>query len=339
MNKLTDSKIKNILLEDYKHLKKIYNEDKILGVFTYGKVNYGFAEDTNDMSVKMIYLPGFEELCYLTEPINTTVEYNNHFIKVIDIRLVLQDMLQQEPITMETFFSDYYIITPKFEKVFMDNIYTNREVIFHCNKRHLIQNLIKNAKQMLQEYKESNDLDLLFEVCRIRIFCFLYLSGAACENCINLKKDFHIKYLWAIKHGDIEPDIIEIEQDFEDMLEQVETSKTNHSACEELSRTGVVEIMKIAMTITIKEDDFLKMLTDTEKSALKLIVESLDNGEGNISITQLTQSSNISRPVFKNILQKLKDMQIAEVNNMGVKGMYIKIIDGTFLTIDKSIDF
>lgn len=339
MNKLTDGKIKNTLLEDYKYLKKIYNEDKILGVFTYGKVNYGFAEDINDMSVKMIYLPDFEELCYLTEPINTTIEYNNHFIKIIDIRLVLQDMLQQEPITMETFFSDYYIITPKFEKVFMDNIYTNREVIFHCNKKYLIQNLIKNAKQMLQEYKESNNLDLLFEVCRIRIFCFLYLNGAACENCINLKKDFHIKYLWAIKHGDIEPDIIEIEQDFEDMLEQVETSKANHSACEELSKAGVVEIMKIAMTITIKEDDFLKMLTDTEKSALKLIVESLDNGEGNISITQLTQSSNISRPVFKNILQKLKDMQIAEVNNMGVKGMYIKIIDGTFLTIDKSIDF
>ena len=42
--------------------------------------------------------------------------------------------------------------------------------------------------------------------------------------------------------------------------------------------------------------------------------------------------------VFKSVLQKMKDMEIAEINNMGVKGTAIKIIDGVFLHIDNYID-
>ena len=64
----------------------------------------------------------------------------------------------------------------------------------------------------------------------------------------------------------------------------------------------------------------------------------VENGEGAVSISHLTNTSGMSRPVFKSVLQKMKDMQIAEINNMGVKGTHIKIIDGVFLNIDDYID-
>jgi hypothetical protein len=34
----------------------------------------------------------------------------------------------------------------------------------------------------------------------------------------------------------------------------------------------------------------------------------------------------------------MKDAEIAELTNMGVKGTHIKIIDGVFLNIDEFID-
>ena len=63
-------------------------------------------------------------------------------------------------------------------------------------------------------------------------------------------------------------------------------------------------------------------------------LDNLNDGyQGNISILQLTTSSGISRSVFKNLLQKMKDNLVAEIENQGTKGTYIKIIDGTILQL------
>ena len=67
-------------------------------------------------------------------------------------------------------------------------------------------------------------------------------------------------------------------------------------------------------------------------------MRNLKDGEGIVSISQAVNSSNLSRPVFKSVLNKMKDMEIAELTNMGVKGTHVKIIDGIFLNIDDYID-
>lgn len=133
------------------------------------------------------------------------------------------------------------------------------------------------------------------------------------------------------------PDIQEVIQDLRDMKQNAETLEV-HPELEELVTSIIVDIMKIALTRTIDEEEFLNMLTSTEKSALKIIMNYLDKGEGIISISQLVNQHPISRPVFKSVLQKLKDMEIAEITNMGVKGTSVKIIDGVFLNIDDYID-
>lgn len=338
MNSILNEKVQQILKDDYEYLKTLFPQDRILGLFTYGKVNYGFAEDISDICVKMYYLPDLEELCTSTIFINKIIKYNNHSIKITDIRLILDNILNQEGTTMECFFAENYIITPKFKTVFIDIIINRREEIFRYNPADRINQSVNKAYEALEQYNITKNLDYLFEVCRIRLGTSLYLRGEPVENCIKLKKDYHINYLWSIKRGLSLPNIQEVKDDLKEMHEQAKKLE-KHPELENLVKSSLVEIMKIALTRTINEKEFLDMLTNTEKIALKFIMSYIDEkGEGVVSISQLTEKSKISRPVFKSVLNKLKNMEIAELSNMGVKGTQIKIIDGVFLNIDKYID-
>ena len=114
MNKISQTELNKILKDDYKYLKTLYPQDQIFGVFTFGKINYGFAESVSDIQVKMYYLPSLEEMCTSIEFKDEEIEYNNHKIIVKDIRLILDNILKQEGTTMECFFTNNHIITPKF---------------------------------------------------------------------------------------------------------------------------------------------------------------------------------------------------------------------------------
>ena len=74
-----------------------------------------------------------------------------------------------------------------------------------------------------------------------------------------------------------------------------------------------------------KCQEFRNAITATELLALKSIINTIGY-EGNFSIVKLIQSSGISRPVFTSINQKLKEYQMAEVENQGVKGTHIKFL-------------
>ena len=188
----------------------------------------------------------------------------------------------------------------------------------HC---HIVPNIDDGAKS----------LDDAFEACRLRIACVLYVSVTSVEKCINLKKVYHIYYLNQIKDGTIVPNIEEIQKAFENILLEIQDFKENKN-CEFLIKNSIIELMKVALTDMNSEGDFLSLLTKTEIQAFEIILQHLNNGhEGNISISQLTEDSKISRPVFKNTLQKMKDNNVAEIINQGVKGMYVKIIDGDIL--------
>ena len=265
------------------------------------------------------------------------ITYNNHTIDIKDIRLILKNIIDQEGVSMECFYSKHYIITPKFKTVFIDNIIAKREEISHYNPKKRIEQSISVAFDALKKYMETGDTEYLFEACRIRLSLNLYLKGYSYEDCLYLKKDYYRTYLWSIKQGNSMPNIQEVIDDLEDMQKRSELLET-HEELKELITSVIVEIIKIALIRTIDEEDFLNMLTDTEKNALKIIMSYIENGEGIISISQLVNTYSISRPVFKSVLQKMKDMEIAEINNMGVKGTAIKIIDGVFLHIDNYID-
>ena len=195
---------------------------------------------------------------------------------------------------------------------------------------------VKCGLKAINNYIENNTSDDIFEACRLRFACELYMSGVSVENCINLKKDYYVDYLEQVKKGNIKPNVEDIKNTFNSILLE-EKDFIENEDCKYLIKESIIELMKVALTDMMQTTDFQTLLTKTEKNALNLILQELKNGyDGNISISNLTEKSSISRPVFKNLLQKMKDNMIAEVDNQGVKGTYIKIIDGNLLRqIDK----
>lgn len=333
MNKIQDKEINHILQKQYNNLIKKYDERQIFGIFAYGKVNYGFAEKIQDLKTAYIYLPTFEELCTIEPKFNIKQdeEINDDIIKKVDIRGLYNFASKQDGIMMEALFSEYQIINPRYKKVFKKHFLINKEVIFHCDPVAKVKQIVEAGHNALVDYTLNKDIEKLFQACFLRISCRLYLDGVSCENCINLKKDYHISYLWQILKGEIKPNIDEIYNDYDLFLEEVKDYKKSN--CEDIIKNGVKEIMIVFLTDIEQTEDFKNKITDLEKQALTVILNNLaDKYEGNISISQLVNMSNISRPVFKSVLNKMKTNLIAEIENKGVKGTYIKIIDGNILS-------
>ena len=87
---------------------------------------------------------------------------------------------------------------------------------------------------------------------------------------------------------------------------------------------------------SINLENFIISLTQTEKAALKIIYEIIGQ-EGYISVSQIIERYDISRPVFTNLFYKIKENQIGQIDNRGVKGTYISFCKDIKNIIDKII--
>ena len=78
---------------------------------------------------------------------------------------------------------------------------------------------------------------------------------------------------------------------------------------------------------SILKDDFFNALTANEKTAFQAIREEI-GFSGNISVVKMIQKTDLSRPVWTSLLQKMEKFGIAQVKNQGVKGTNIEIMEG-----------
>ena len=87
---------------------------------------------------------------------------------------------------------------------------------------------------------------------------------------------------------------------------------------------------------SVNFENFIISLTQTEKAALKIIYEIIGQ-EGYISVSQIIERYGISRPVFTNLFYKIKESQVGQIDNRGVKGTYISFCKDIKNIIDKII--
>ena len=73
--------------------------------------------------------------------------------------------------------------------------------------------------------------------------------------------------------------------------------------------------------------EFFNVLTSNEEQAFQAIREEIGS-LGNISVVKMIQKTNISRPVWTSLLQKMDKYGVAQVKNQGVKGTYIELKGG-----------
>lgn len=298
-----------------------------MGIFAIGKVCHGFGQDIRDIDLVCCYIPTFEELCLNTYHYEYGKKYNN--VKMTDFRYLYDLLLKQDLIIMECTFSDYHIINEEYQNAFNKYVFANRETLFRYNYEIRINNAVRRGQAAAHKYffGKNKDINDLYEACRIRIACELLLNGSSIENCINLKKDYHINYLQQILNKEISPSLDELELSFNELLDRAKDFCSNEET-KDLMKEILFGLYTIGLT---KKRDFKKLLTSNEQKAFDIIKDNLINGCGYVSIAQLTENNNISRPVFKNVLQKMKDSRVAEIVNKGVKGTYIEVIDSSIL--------
>lgn len=77
------------------------------------------------------------------------------------------------------------------------------------------------------------------------------------------------------------------------------------------------------------KQEFFSRLTKQEQSAFQSIVDSIGD-EGEVIISKMVDKYKISRPVYNNLLAKIKECKIATIESKGIKGTHIKIINPYF---------
>lgn len=71
-------------------------------------------------------------------------------------------------------------------------------------------------------------------------------------------------------------------------------------------------------------NEFFNALTENENKAFIVLTEEIGSS-GNISIVKMIQKTNLSRPVWTSLLQKMEKYGIAQIKNQGVKGTHIEM--------------
>lgn len=320
MNKISDEEINKYLNNKYNTLVEEYGENHILGIFIYGKVLYGFAESVDDIKTAACYIPSKDEL-YFSKPERKEFYKDGKLIDVItDIRLIYDLIKDQDLLTMESLYSNYKIINKKYENI-IKKLCLNKEILYHINPYKRVNNAITRATNEIDNYTANKNVDSMFEACRIRIACDLYLEGVSVENCINIKKDYHIQYLSNILNNNFVPDKEEILNSLKEIKEKSKETPCNY----EILKTVKKNIIEIIEKFNYEKNNQDIKLSATEQLAFDFIKQELVDNEGYISISKIIEKSKISRPVYTSLLNKLKNCGIAQIDNKGVKGTYITL--------------
>lgn len=95
---------------------------------------------------------------------------------------------------------------------------------------------------------------------------------------------------------------------------------------------GIVTIMRTVFNDNSAAVRFIKQLTDIEKTAIEQIIAAVGD-EGIFSQAKIASAAGISRAAMTNLVMKMQISGVAEIQYMGNKGTYFKVIDDTLLRI------
>ena len=184
--------IAETLFSYYQTLMAYYPANSILGVFLFGSQNYNFDTPTSDIDAKAIYIPTYEEMVNLKEPVSKVygTEYGN--IEVKDIRLMWKMWKKQNINFVEILFTDYYLTNKNYTNLW-ECITYGREDIARYNPLYTVNSIVGQCRGTLA-YKEITGKKVA-NVARLIDFLEKYLEGKPYKKCITVDEDFKKNWL------------------------------------------------------------------------------------------------------------------------------------------------
>lgn len=151
------------------------SEDFVIGAFLIGSQNYKLDIESSDIDVKVYTLPSLESIIENGKPESSTwVGENNFHIDYKDFRLVIKELEKGSPNMLETLFTDYYIINPKY-KYLISRLRAYRERIAVIDQNRTFNALRGMAQRYINIYDINKDeMDSKSVVALLRIRDFIY---------------------------------------------------------------------------------------------------------------------------------------------------------------------
>ena len=298
----------------YLECVKQFGEDRVLGVFTIGLYNYNAAESMDEVQYMAIYIPTFEDLCMQIPE----TEYRGDYL-LRDVRAIYLRGQEISGSSLELSYALYKKINPLYLSIYKEHFLKYKDEM--GRKCHFFKT--DAIKIKMEEYISNGDI---FGAARLRIAAEQFFKGASMEECFRPTQSYINTYLESIKHGflKIEPDTLFSEVD--NILNSYSELELSNFTNKQI-KLGVINIINASLKKKVDVETFESQLTATEQKAFEVIKENLDeNKEACLSISKLYESTGISRPVWKNLFLKMEREQFAEIQNMGVKGTYIKFL-------------
>ena len=144
--------------EHYEIAKSIFPEDLIVGVFLYGSQNYNMGDEQSDVDTKVLVVPSLADVVCARRPVAFEHHCDNgEHINFVDIREFVHQILKQNPNSLETLFTEYFVINPPFKGVWYF-IWSHREDFARINQHKAVDTMRHMANKEYHQM-EKNGFD------------------------------------------------------------------------------------------------------------------------------------------------------------------------------------
>ena len=184
--------IVEVLYNYYQELLQHYSKSSILGVFLFGSQNYNFSTPVSDIDAQAIYVPTYEEMVNLKEPISKVYETETGNIVIKDIRLMWKMWKKQNINFVEILFTDYYLTNSDYTELW-DMIRAYNEKIARYNPLYTVNSIVGQCRSTFSYTVLNGKKVANFK--RFLDFLSKYLNGRNYRECITVSEAFKSEWL------------------------------------------------------------------------------------------------------------------------------------------------
>ena len=196
MNFHSDEWIMEQVKRHWNEAKKLYPQERLVGIFLQGSQNYGLDYESSDVDTKLIVLPTWEEIIQNKKPISTThILDNDEHLDTKDIRLMFNCFRKQNVNFLEILFTKYKIINPSYQSAWNTLISYNEEIA-HYNTVAAVRTMagMCREKYYAMEHPYPSKLDVLekygydpkqlHHLVRMTEYIQRYIENESYQNCL-----------------------------------------------------------------------------------------------------------------------------------------------------------
>lgn len=308
-------------------LRKEFSDQRLLGVFAIGRINYNLMEKPEDLSVMAVYLPTLDDLCTTTSIRKYAKMVDNIRVEIRDIRYGYECARAETPLFIEMMITDLYWVNPRYQYHY-DNIRERAEDIFKINKRSRLQLAYGYGVSQIDAFEKDNDSAHLQEAIRVQIVMDGQIRGQEVSKCIKIEDEFQLNYLRQVREHPETIDIKGLRDSYArtKMKVDLEYNKVDTEVFE-MFKYNLKKVMILSMKKISDVDVFFNSLTSAEKGAFCNLIPLRDKKNNIVVIlSEFTQKFHVSYPVVRSLLNKLEKSELAAITNRGTKGTVVQIL-------------